>query len=69
MTTKEIFLNREFLCSNLTPFASNLSYFYLCRSNLDPDPQHWLKDVYLIGVVLTGMLLQQVQRFRAAQAR
>ena len=26
---------------NLTPFASNFSYFYLCGFKLDPDPQHW----------------------------
>ena len=26
---------------NLTPFASYLSYFHLCISNLDPDSQQW----------------------------
>ena len=25
---------------NLTFFASNLSYFYVCGSNVDPDPKH-----------------------------
>ena len=31
-----------------TPYASNLSYFYLCGSNLDPDPQPcWQEYRYL----------------------
>ena len=26
-------------------FCFSYILFYLCGSNLDPDPQHWLKDV------------------------
>ena len=32
---------------NLTPFASYLSYFHLCGSNLDPEPQHWFEAKFL----------------------
>ena len=33
---------------NLLPFASNLSYPYLCGSNLDPDPKHGSNYNFLI---------------------
>ena len=53
---------------NLTPFASNLSLFFLCGSvyvirmhkvteygsNLDPDPQHWFKLYWITSALVCG---------------
>ena len=70
MVPEEIFFSFSWVSGWLifvfspSPFVSNLSYFYLCESNLDPDPQYWLEYIGFICQYTTGVPLKPAADMR-----